>query len=562
MNASWTPSARLGRLLRAAFLAVAFALPATAEQWYVDVHATGCADANGTAGAPFCDIQRAIDVAADGDTIHIARGAYAETLVIDKDLTLIGTDGDALTVVNAQGKPGNGVLIEDGAVVSITGLTVRNANRAGIRIESSVPPSLVALTNSTVNGNRGGGIFNRDGTLLVTGSTLRNNSAYDGGGIFNLSGDVTVMSSSITGNLASSIVMPFGGGIYSNGTLTVTDSTINGNSALSTGRSFHEVYGGGVYNGANGVAALFNTTVSGNSATIPNFYLAGYTGGGGIFSGGQLTVEGCVLADNTNDPSYIGEARVIDCPTGTLSLSNSTVAGTYTSKSSSVAVRATPGSVIANTIAWGNAVPLSANSQISGAGGLPTVQHSDVQGGWTGPGGFNLAVDPQFTDAANGDYSLSGSSGLIDQGDPATMKSGLDLAGGSRMNDGDLNRSLVVDMGAYEFSNVNLAIGGQPIPGGELVVDVTGKPGMTVLMVVGLPASGHTVKAFGNLFFSLALPQVIVSLGTIPSTTMHAIPTEIVGPLTLVTQVLALDSPGPGGRRPGNVSNPVSLTIE
>ena len=52
-----------------------------------------------------------------------------------------------------------------------------------------------------------------------------------------------------------------GGGIYNkNGTLTVTESTISGNAAANG-------HGGGLYHDGGTTATLTNVTISGNSAT-------------------------------------------------------------------------------------------------------------------------------------------------------------------------------------------------------------------------------------------------------------------------------------------------------
>ena len=99
-----------------------------------------------------------------------------------------------------------------------------------------------------------------------------------------------------------------------------------------------------------------------------------------------------------------------------------------------------------NCILWGNTP-----SGITG--GSPTVNYSDVQGGYIGAG--NINADPCFVDAAGGDLRLSSSiSPCVDAGDnnapnlPAT-----DLAGNQRIFDGDGDGSAIVDMGAYELQS-------------------------------------------------------------------------------------------------------------
>lgn len=53
----------------------------------------------GTGGPlnPFCNIMDAILAASSGDTIFVAAGNYQESLIIDKDINIIGTAGAAQT---------------------------------------------------------------------------------------------------------------------------------------------------------------------------------------------------------------------------------------------------------------------------------------------------------------------------------------------------------------------------------------------------------------------------------------------------------------------------------
>lgn len=114
-----------------------------------------------------------------------------------------------------------------------------------------------------------------------------------------------------------------------------------------------------------------------------------------------------------------------------------------------------------NSIVWGN--------QLSGWGIGGIFHHSLVQGGFPAGTG-NIDLDPRFTDAANGDYTLASGSPAIDAGDNGvvgldtydfdgdgdTTEALPDLAGNPRQQDDagvvdtGSGSAPIVDMGAYE----------------------------------------------------------------------------------------------------------------
>ncbi len=127
----------------------------------------------------------------------------------------------------------------------------------------------------------GGGILN-SGTLRVTDSRIFDNDATTtfGGGIYNSGGTLEVSRSSIRGNTAALN----GGGIANDATATLTSSTISNNTA--------EISGGGFAN--EGTATVINVTVTGNSANSA-------FGGGGIYNANSGTVHlrNSIVANST-----------------------------------------------------------------------------------------------------------------------------------------------------------------------------------------------------------------------------------------------------------------------
>ena len=74
-----------------------------------------------------------------------------------------------------------------------------------------------ASTIAALSGNRaqqGGGIYNSDGTLMVTDSTFSNNSGYSGGGIRS-AGPATITNSTFSNNVS---LAGSGGGLVVLGT--------------------------------------------------------------------------------------------------------------------------------------------------------------------------------------------------------------------------------------------------------------------------------------------------------------------------------------------------------
>ena len=206
-------------------LACAFAIPAKARTLIVS---------NTNDNGPG-SLRQALADANDGDTIDatsISGVIVLSTgeLLVDKSVTINGPgagflaiDGNAVTRVFQTGSD---------EIIAISDLTIRNAQ-----------------------GNFGGGILNGDNaTLTITASTLSGNTAAFGGGTFN-SGTLTILNSTFSGNVAGE-----GAGIYNSGAgmLTISNSTFSGNTASQTG--------GATFN--LGTLLITNSTVSDNSGAF------------------------------------------------------------------------------------------------------------------------------------------------------------------------------------------------------------------------------------------------------------------------------------------------------
>ena len=211
---------------------------------------------------------------------------------------------------------------------------------------------------------------------VLDGFTITGGSGHDpppagsgstfGGGLYCINASPTILNCRISGNTALNGTDGYGGGMINcHSSPTLTNCTISGNAA---GR------GGAVLNVFSSSPTLTNCTISGNTAS--------FVGGGmyNVFSSSP-TMTNCTISGNVASTGGGGVDNVeYSFPT------------------------------LTNSILWGD----SPNEIESDSFGETTVTFSDIQGGYSGSG--NIDFDPQFVDAANGDYHLQPGSPCIDSG--------------------------------------------------------------------------------------------------------------------------------------------------
>jgi predicted outer membrane repeat protein len=226
-------------------------------------------------------LRQALAGANNGDTINFAViGTIILTsggLGITKNVTISGPGANQLAVNGNQGTLGFGLPPQ--ITVSISGLTIRNA-QYGI----SNNQSTVSVSNCVLSGNSVAGLYNfvgqdpGDASMTVANSIISNNS---GTGALNVFASEVSASNTVARNSADQL----SGGVPC-ACMTITDSVVSNNTDGIQNFGFARLYGAtatltvvnsdvsdnddsGISNeGTEGyaTATIFNTTVTGNSA--------------------------------------------------------------------------------------------------------------------------------------------------------------------------------------------------------------------------------------------------------------------------------------------------------
>ena len=395
---------KIHRVLRLVICFCALVRTATATMWYVATNGNDSAAGTSWVTAK-STIQAAIDMAASNDTVLVSNGVYAtggrvvygalsNRVAITNSVTVRSVNGPAVTIIQGAGPMGNNAVrcVYVGTNAVLEGFTLTNG-----------------ATRSSGNYDRerhGGGIWCESSGMLSDCVLTGNSASYGGGSSYG-----TLYHCTLTGNSAS-----YGGGAYDG---TLYHCTFTGNSA--------DRFGGGAYDGT-----LYHCTLTGNSASAY---------GGGAYDG---TLYHCTLTGNS--ASYGGGASygtLYHCTlTGNSAsngggvwygtLYNSTLTGNSASDGGGAC-----GGMLYNCIVYYNTAARNPNFLYS------TLNYSCAMPNPDGSG--NITNDPQFVNAAMGNYRLSANSPCRDKGNNAYTQETTDLDGNPRIV------KSIVDMGAYEF---------------------------------------------------------------------------------------------------------------
>ncbi|HET9281327.1 MAG TPA: choice-of-anchor D domain-containing protein [Candidatus Angelobacter sp.] len=397
------------------------------------------------------DIQTALFMAQDGDTVLVAPGSYFGSITFQgRSVTVMSSDGAAVTTVDGGFQPNAQFFENENNGAVLKGFTFINGS--GIQISSASP----IIEDNVIANNQGcqaGGIMVSSGSPIIRRNTITNNvqfcsGAVSAGGIAVAGqGNVQILNNTITGNQTAPGVQA--GGIRTDafGTTTITGNKIQNN--------FADAEGGGIFaNGSDVIIA--DNLITGNSASA----------GGGIqiFPGSNAVLVNNTVAFNK---AQQGAQLALDGMAGTVSLFNNLF---YDLTGN--------GAIFCSVAGFTGFPPAQNNDAISFAGdpaGPPAAAYTGSCSDQTGLNG-NIQVSPQFIDPVNADFHLSPSSPLVDAGNSAAPDlPAQDLDGNPRIAAGSNLCLPIVDIGAYEivFNSVGSAsLGTSNLTFGEAFIGV------------------------------------------------------------------------------------------
>ncbi len=307
-------------------------------------------------------------------------------------------------------------------------LASRATGGATLHVAAGVYPENLTIDNLAVT-LRGGYTPTPAGWMPRTGETV-----IDGGGVERVllvhgGSDVVLEDLTLTGGRAPEQACWGGGLSVTNGHATLRRVVVRDNVARCTSGQSGGGAGGGLdANNDEGPASL---------RVEDSLILRNQAGDhGSALSTWQTTVDlvNVVAAGNNR--------HVMAIYATTLNAVNITVAGNDQNGAALLDFNQPSTISLLNSIVWN-----SGGISCGAGGGVCDFTYSDLQGGW--PGAGNLNIDPQFVDAASGNYRLRWESPAIDAGANSGAPP-FDLEGVVRPQDGNFDGIRVTDMGAYE----------------------------------------------------------------------------------------------------------------
>lgn len=473
-------------------------------------------------------------------TANDGPGNYNERILIGKDLSIVGTDGNPLAVeIDGDGPTGmtplSGSLVAvlPGTTVTIDGVSIQDgsSNIGGGIINQAKE---LSIRNSIIRNNEatesGGGIYNANLSQLSIADTLiqGNSAASDGGGIFSDSGSVSVTGGLISMNTAmenggglAAVSFEFdisggevsnnyagisGGGIYSTSRATIDDTMIRGNTSDGDGASFG---GGGFFNlgfatilgssqiagntahRGGGVFTRLQLTISGSSEIMGN---TATFGGGGLFIVSMAAIQdGVRIAENfasNGGGIFTG---------GGLTLDNAIVEmNTAVNGGGGIAIRNGTVTIPGGTLITGNSA--TSGGGIENRGGTVMVSGGSVISGNSASGfgggianffGFTPATTLTLDNATVEQNTANSGGGIYNIQGVTTIQGGTVISGNSVSADGG---------GIYNNQGETTIQGGTLITGNSAVLEGGGvsNDAGTMMIQGGTTITGNSTLSFGG----------------------------------------------------------------
>lgn len=402
-------------------------------------------------------IQSALNAAQQDDIIQLADGTYSGDGNHDitmqgsfdyfypKRLTIKSQNGPSNCIIDLGGN-GRFVRILNTGTTTIEGLTIRNGNTPdpGGAIYINNPLSYtypVTIKNCKFENNQakanGGALFAEASTFNVIGSNFTNNivtktSEYtsDGsGGAISVNGDqlFSVSDSVFENNISSA----FGGALFIRNRES-SENAIQQN-IINTRFSGNKSNDGGAVmafgRGEKLLVKLERCTMDNNQATSAGSAVRTYES--------QAILSSCLFTKNTIQ-SNVTSGGALYLPGTNNKITNCTITDNNCGNNQIVLGSQ---SEVANSIIWNNG-----RAALSGVSGITSYSNSILSNDIPGCTSNCIIADPQFTDAASGNYHLKSTSPGINAGsNSAPNITDLDLDGKKRIQYG------TIDIGAYEL---------------------------------------------------------------------------------------------------------------
>lgn len=238
-------------------------------------------------------IADAIAAAAEGAQVVIADGTYvlAETLVIDKTITVGSESGDAAKVTLTADGGAFRVVELAAAGTLLHGVTVTGATEGGVLISAVATISNCVVTANACSGSYGAGVYSKNAGVITDCRITDNESTYSGQGFAVYLGEYSgcaIRNSVITGNRVTANES-IGGAVSSIESATIRNTLIARNVSSKTPAGVSCQRG----------VTLTNCTILDNVCSVHSKYSCGINT---YFPNDNhsLTLVNCIVSGNTN----------------------------------------------------------------------------------------------------------------------------------------------------------------------------------------------------------------------------------------------------------------------